>query len=915
MNTTATPNPFAGFQRSALEQSIPARFEEVVRRYPKRLAVKAGPETLTYDELNLTANQIADAILAIRGRGEDPIIILLEQGSLLVAAILGSLKAGKIYVPLDPTFSAQRLAEVLEDSQASLVVTSARIQKSALKWVTDGVQVLVVDNLAHGLATADHELSIKADAGAYIYYTSGSTGRPKGVLDTHRNVLHNIMRYTNSLQISPDDRLTLLQGPSFSGAVSSLFSALLNGAAVFPFDVHKEGVDCIAAWLRREKITIYHSVPVLFRHVATGSEIFPDLRLIRLEGDRASVKDIELFKSRFAGTCRLVNGLGATECGIVRQYFVGLDTPTPNLIVPIGYKVEDMDVILLDDSGQEVRAGEVGEICVSSHYLSPGYWRKPDFTAAAFIENPKDTRLRLYRTGDIGRMRDGECLEYLGRRDLQVKIRGHRVVVAEVESALQTLRGVKAAAVVMRQDKEGESRLVAYVVPDVHESLTTSSLRRQMVARLPHFMVPSVFVMLSALPLDANGKVDRRALPTPDQCRPKLEEAFVAPQTLLQDQLARVWERVLGITPVGIKDDFFDLGGDSLLAVTMMVEVEGTLQRKVPLSLLLAGTTIEYLADAIRLEATELLAAIVPIQLGNGGRPFFFLHGDYWSGGFYCTALARHIGRDQPFYALPPCGLNGEPVPPSYTAMAKKHVEAIRTVQPEGPYQLGGLCNGGLVAYEIARLLEQSNQKVEILVLVGALAANARYEWLLWLPRQIGAVLGLDSDKLLGRFVRLRDRIANIGALPTLEILKYVWRNSKKIRMEFRRLLAPRTEKGDVAQKASSELRLMTPEDMRGHLRETYLTLDYEYAPGPYGGRVTLLWPADDPVSLKDVIVCWQRVAHSVDAHVIPGRHFTCLTEHAQSTAAELRSMLSKVLQEKDTDPTYQVGLARRRDH
>ena len=417
------------FPRSAVEQSIPARFEEQVRRHPDRLAVKSGAAAWSYTELNARANRIAHAILEARSEPGETVALVLDQGVELVAAILGALKAGKIYVPLDPSLPAERLAELIADSRAPLVVTDARARPG-----TAAGRVLVATALAAGRPSGDPGLSIAPSAGAYVYYTSGSTGRPKGVLDCHRNVLHNVMRYTNTLRITSDDRLTLLQGPAFSGAVSSLFAALLNGGASFPYDVPKDGVRGIAPWLRREAITIYHSVPVLFRQVVSGDGSFPDLRLIRLEGDRASPGDVEVFRRRCAPGALLVNGLGATECGLVRQYVVSAETPVPASVLPVGYAVEDMEIVLLDEAGQERAAGEVGEIAVRSRYLATGYWRRPDLTADAFAAAPGRDGVRVYRTRDLGRMAPDGCLEHLGRKDFQAKIRGQRVDVGRRRS-------------------------------------------------------------------------------------------------------------------------------------------------------------------------------------------------------------------------------------------------------------------------------------------------------------------------------------------------------------------------------------------------------------------------------------------------------------------------------------------------
>ena len=544
--------------------------------------------------LDRSANGVARALLSVGEPLPGPVVLLIEQGPALVAGILGVLKAGGVYVPLETTHTAGHVTTVVNEARAGLVLADAAGAKLAAD-AAPGIPVVRVDEALAACGAERLGRAVEPDAPAYIYYTSGSTGRPKGVVDTHRNVLHNVMRYTNSLGIDRDDRLTLLQSPSFSGAVSSLFGALLNGAAVFPYDLRRLGTAGLGRWLVRERITIYHSVPGLFRLAAGGAAAFPDLRLIRLEGDQMSRRDWALFRERFPHDCVLVNGLGATECGLVRQFFIDPSMPPPDGVVPIGYPVEDMEIQVMDEAGRPVAVGEVGEIVVRSRFLAPGYHGRPDLTANAFTPDPAEPGIRTYRTGDLGRLHPDGCLDHLGRRDARLKIRGQWVDLAEVEAALLGAPGVHEAAVRVHDGATGEPRLVAYIVPREETGPATGAVRAHLAARLSSAAVPATFVTLARLPLTRNGKIDRAALPSPSSERPELETEFVAPRTGLERAIAAMWTEVLELEEIGVYDDFFELGGDSL----GLSRVHGRLQNLIGAELSIAALFEHLTIDAL----------------------------------------------------------------------------------------------------------------------------------------------------------------------------------------------------------------------------------------------------------------------------------------------------------------------------
>lgn len=447
---------------------------------------------------------------------------------------------------------------------------------------------------------ADIPPTVAPDDPAYIYFTGGTTGASKGVVDTHRNVLHNIMRYTNTLYITADDRLTLLQAPAFSGAVSSTFAALLNGAATCPYDTRVSGVSGIAQWVRAVRATVYHSVPSIFEVVASDSGGFPDVRIIRLEGDQAWPRHAELFRSKFAADAVLVNGLGATECGLVRQFFMTKGTSLATASVPIGYPVEDMDVFVCDADRRRVPAGEAGEIGVSSRYLASGYWERPDLTAAAF-ENCAGSAGRAYFTGDVGRMSACGCVELLGRTDMSKKVRGHAVDLAAVKAALESLAGVREAVAVTTEDRPGDVRLVAYFVPDA-DAPSLAAMRRSLRDSLPGYMVPTGWIPVDAIPLTENGKVDLRALPGPWEVQPRRQDASESPQTPIEVEIARIWAQILSLEQVGRNDDFFELGGDSLSAAQVISRVAERFRVYISHEFLFRSPTVAGMALAVTVQ-------------------------------------------------------------------------------------------------------------------------------------------------------------------------------------------------------------------------------------------------------------------------------------------------------------------------
>ncbi|MGH7570897.1 MAG: non-ribosomal peptide synthetase [Gemmatimonadota bacterium] len=567
-----TPLPITA---EALGRSIGERFDAVALACPQRIAIKTPHAEIGYGELADLSNRVACRVREILAACPSalvfPVAVLLPQGIEVVAAQLGILKAGGCYVPLDPQHPIARLRDTVEHADARLLITNGRFADMAASLNRDIGSVIDVERLQPDGAPLSGSPGIDSDSLAYIYYTSGSTGRPKGVADTHRNVLHNVLRYTLTLDIRAHDRLTLLQSPAFSGAVSSTFCALLNGAMLCPYDLHEERPDRLAEWLVECGITVYHSVPTVFRTLVAGRREFPQLRIVRLEGDRALARDAELFKAHCPEGCTLVNGLGTTETGIARQFFVSHDTEVGDGVLPVGHAVPDVEAFVVDRAGNPLDDGQTGEIAVKSRYLAVGYWRDPGLTARKFLPALDDDAARVYRTGDLGRMRHDGCLEYLGRSDSLIKIRGQAVAPGEVERALLHVPGVLDAAVAARMADPGELELIAFVAGTAH--LTSARVRSALRQQLPDHMVPAVIVLRDALPVTPYGKVDRGAIEGWANQEARPSQDGTPARNELEKEIARIWAGVLGHRAIPVDVPFLDLGGDSLQAMQILMQL------------------------------------------------------------------------------------------------------------------------------------------------------------------------------------------------------------------------------------------------------------------------------------------------------------------------------------------------------
>ncbi|MBL9174392.1 MAG: AMP-binding protein [Verrucomicrobiales bacterium] len=860
------------FEAGEVERSIPERFEVVARRNPDRLAVRDGDLQWTYAQVRRMAGRVAAAVLEILGPDPAPVALLFDVEAAAIPAIYGVLAAGKFYVPLDPGLPPARLGQLLEDTGCRLLLT--RGTGIPLASGLDGVRVVDVDALQDPSDPPKPAAGVGPGSQAYIIYTSGSTGRPKGVIQTHRTVLADMRRQGRDLATDAADRYGLLFSAASSASACSVFGALLNGAAVTCYDLKRRGVAPMAEWFATHEVSICDiSVATLRLFAATlkGTERFPKMRMIAPGGEPLYRADIELCRRIFTGNCVVQNSLGTTETRTATQYFMDRETPVEDALVPVGYPVEGKEVLLLDADGREA---DEGEIVIRSRYLSPGYWRRPELTAAVFLPVAGEPDVFLYRTGDLGRRLPDGRLVHLGRKDFQVKIHGYRVEIAEVEDVLLRLQGVEDAAVVARSGPGGVMRLVAFVVPRPGELLTVARLRTACGRELPAYAIPSEFLRVAELPKTANGKLNRKQLTESGQGQPFASAGHVPPRDELERALCDLWQRLLGHPQVGIEDDFFLLGGDSVRAMQCLLEVESTFGRRLTPSVFLPTATVAVLAQRLREPAADSTAvSLVPLKEGGPGRPLYLVHSIYGSFLHY-RALLESADFGRPVFGIQcPVGTAGPNGANSLEAMAAASIAALRAFQPAGPYALAGHSFGGLLAYEMARQLRESGHAVSF---VGILDTD------LGLHREMRR----DVETSFAAFFRnlpfhFRDRGVRGLVGNRWAIFRHRWRT-----------------RGRPPQDRSFEFRDLDPELRR--LAWSHVEAARAYVPKPIRGEAWFFGATVRPLFRpRNPAEVWRTlVPEGLRVHLLPGNHFSILTEPSQVVA--LATALASALRTTD---------------
>lgn len=715
------------YTRDELLQNYWVYVAQTVDRYQEKPFIVTTNGAQTFGQTNRLANAIyavLQTLPTVRGVG---VALFIQDPRIVVAGMMGVLKAGGYFVPLDVNFPEASLKAMIEIAELRIILTTGQFVQKAIALAGSQASVVNLDELAHDQVIAEPEVSYQPDDIVQILFTSGSTGQPKGAIEDYRYLMRAvhlnlaIIETGTDFPMDTNDRHVQLSSFTFSGQHRRVFTGLVNGSSIYYYDLKADGMAGLPGWIRDNRLTVYQSTPTVFRSFAATlkpDEQFPSITKLSIGGEKRFHEDIGLIRQHFPNVQKLRMGFAATETQRVSTAVYPIDQEFSQDLLPSGRVLSDLKVYIWDEDGQELPPGEQGEIVVYGNALARGYINNPELTKARFIQDDKNPGWQYYKTGDLGKLLSDGHLLHLGRVDNMVKIKGVRIELDAIDKHLLTYPGVTLAASRAFEDARGNKRLASYFVPEQGIEIPISDLREHLAERLPRHLLPHYLVRLDEMPLTGNGKLARNRLPLPQMIRPPLANPFEPAKNELETTLLRIWEEQIGISGIGVTDDFFEVGGDSLIGVLLFVRIEEELGKSLPVSVLLTAGTIRQQAALIaRGEWNQ--SPVICINPGEAGRaPVFFIPG---RGGYPTRIrhLAKRLDGGTPVYALQDLmsGFNGKSMRRVET-VAQLYINEMRKLYPHGPYVLLGESMGGKIAYEMTQQLLASGESVPVLALL-----------------------------------------------------------------------------------------------------------------------------------------------------------------------------------------------------
>ncbi len=848
---------------------------------PAAIAIKDATRELTYGQLNTKVNQLANYLRKQGVKPESLVGIYADRSIDLVVAILAVLQAGGAYVPLDPAYPPARLASIIADTELQLVLTQSHLVPDLKQPGLDlpEINLILLDTEWAKVTNESAELVEIATTPAnlaYIMYTSGSTGKPQGVQITIGQVECYLQAVNQVFNIQADDIYLHSASFSFSSSIRQLLLPLAQGAkVVITSKENTTNIFSLIELIQTEQITVFDTVASVWNYILIGLAEMEEvqksrlmdsrIRLLTFSGGLLTAQLLERVRSQFQQSPRIVNIYGQTETIGVCAYQIPAESTGSSGYAPVGTAYPHNQLYVLDDLLQQVATTQTGELYVSGASLARGYLNNHQLNDRKFIPNPFSQAQQsalLYKTGDLARFLPDGNLEIVGRQDFQVKIRGMRVEIEEIETVLAQHPDVQQAAVVGRENSAGETIIVAYIVPNRHP-IDLSDVRSFLKTKLTDYMMPSAIEILDALPLTPNNKLDRKRLPEPS--RENL--TVVSARDELEHQLIEIWEKVLDLNNIGIDDNFFDLGGHSLVALQLFAEIEKVWHKKLLLAVLLESPTISGLAKIIRTGDMPNWSPLVLLKPSKNELPLFCVHP---LGGnlFDYHTLSKILDIHRPIYGLQPRGIDGKQQPiDRIEDMASYFIQSIQTIQPQGPYFITGYSFGGIVAFDIARQLTEQGEKIAFLGLV-----DIRCPVIAELDTPFREWIDIQLDRM--RKLTIKEQFNYL-------IEKLFYPKSQAYRDEIVATL--------------SDLDIFTPELVK--VLDCNVQAAKEYQPQVFAGSATLFWSEyQDWYIKKHPTLGWgDLVADGLDIQRIPGNHTTLMQEpHVRVLAEKLELSIAE---------------------